>query len=185
MRRISIGEGSMTEALAQIDAMEGPNARQKSCLRLLTEEMYAMVKALLGVDVLDFDMVNEDRKYSLSVSAFARVSEEAREQFLSLSSDGRNAANRGILGMLGAVVDSLLYGDGSGDLNDNWHYGMCSPSGDYSRAWALSQYINVAPPEKAQKDWDGMEKSILANFADDITIAVRSGKLEMTVAKAF
>jgi hypothetical protein len=51
--------------------------------------------------------------------------------------------------------------------------------------WALSQYMEFAPKEKIKREWDGMEKSIIANFADDVSIGVRSGKLEMTVTKTF
>ena len=51
--------------------------------------------------------------------------------------------------------------------------------------WTLSQYMEFAPKEKIKREWDGMEKSIIANFADDVSIGVRSGKLEMTVTKTF
>lgn len=57
--------------------------------------------------------------------------------------------------------------------------------GEAACIWTLSQYMKYAPPEKAKDEWDGMEKSIIANFTDDVSIGVRSGMLNMTEAKTF
>lgn len=185
MKRISITESTVTQAMALLDTLDDLSARQKNNLRLLTEEMFSMVNELLDADRLDYEISGEDKKYVLKVSVRTRVSEKARSQFLSLSSDDRNAANRGLKGMLGAVMESLLYGDMRGEEYAGWRYGITPPMGEYGRMWMLSQYITAAPREKAEGDWDGMEKSIIANFADDISIGVRSGRLEMAVTKAF
>jgi hypothetical protein len=175
----------MSEALAQIDALEGLGLKDRGCLRLLTEEMFSMCRELLATDSLDFEVKRDEGRYILRTVTKTRVDEKAREQFLSMSSSGKNAANQGIKGMLGAVLEALESGVEQECSTSMWAYGMQIPNGEYTYMWTLSQYMKAAPKEKVESEWDGMEKSIIANFADDISIGVRSGKLEMTVTKIF
>ncbi len=185
MKEIRIMESKMSEALAQIDRLEDLTPKNRGCLRLLTEEMFSMCRELLGAEHLDFEVKYDKGRYTLRAVTKTRVREEAREQFLSLSSSGKNAANQGIKGMLGAVLEVLSFEGGSDLYSPSWTYGMQTTTGGYSCMWTLSQYMELAPKENVKSDWDGMEKSIIANFADDVTIGVRSGKLEMTVTKIF
>lgn len=85
--------------------------------------------------------------------------------------------------MLGAVLEALEGGAEQELSTSVWAYGMSTPDGEYASMWTLSQYIEAAPKEKVKSEWDGMEKSIIANFADDVSIGVRNNKLEMTVTK--
>ncbi len=185
MKQIRITESKMNEALAQIDMLEGLSPKNIGCLRLLTEEMFSICRELLGVDALDFEMKHDERQYTLCTTTKTRVGEQARGQFLSMSSSGKNAAKHGIKGLLGAVLEVLSIGGDPERYGLAWSYGMQTPGGEYACMWTLSQYMEYAPKDKVKSEWDGMEKSIIANFADDVTIGVRSGKLEMTVTKTF
>ncbi|MEA4974014.1 MAG: hypothetical protein VB119_12725 [Candidatus Metalachnospira sp.] len=144
-----------------------------------------MCQELLNVDALDFEVKREKNKYTLHIVTKTRVREEAREHFLSLSSNGKNAANQGIKGMLGAVLEVLSFEGEPDHYEPAWAYGLHTPGGEFACMWTLSQYMELAPQEKVKREWGGMEKSIIANFADDVSIGVRSGKLEMTVTKIF
>lgn len=185
MKQIRITESSMADALAQIELLEGLNPKNKGSLRLLTEEMFSLCRELLGEDTLIFELRHNETRYELCVKCKTQVDEGARREFLSLSSSGRNNANKGVPGMLGAVLEAFSL-DGEPALCDAaWNYGIQSMTGDYSCLWTLSQYMNYAPGEAARAAWDGMEKSIIANFADEVTIGVRKGWVEMTVIKTF
>ncbi|MDD3164428.1 MAG: hypothetical protein PHS97_01060 [Oscillospiraceae bacterium] len=185
MKEIKIMESSMREALAQIDALESLSPKDSGCLRLLTEEMFSLCGALLDVDALDYSVKREGKRYALRVSTETGVNEQAREQLLSLSSSGKNAANKGIKGLLGAVLEVMSIGYAPELCSPAWTCGMLTPDDGYAYQWTLSQYMELAPKENVKSEWDGMEKSIIANFADDVSIGVRSGKLEMTVTKTF
>lgn len=185
MKKIRITESKMREALAQIDTLEELSPKDGGCLRLLAEEMFSMCRELLDADALDFELERDKERFTLRTVTKTRVREEARQHFLSMSSNGKNVANQGIKGMLGAVLEVLSF-EGEPDFYvPAWTYGIHTPGGGYACMWTLSQYIEFAPKEKLKSEWDGMEKSIIANFADDVSIGVRSGKLEMTVTKAF
>ena len=183
MKEIRITESNMSEALTQIETLDGLSPKDSSCLRLLTEEMFSMCKELLGAGTLDFEVRRDNGRYALQISTKTRVDEEARQHFLSMSSKGKNAANQGIKGMLGAVLEALESGAGQELSASAWAYGLSIPGDEYVSMWTLSQYIESAPKEKIKNEWDGMEKSIIANFADDVSIGVRNNKLEMTVIK--
>lgn len=187
MKQIKITESSMSEALTQMDTLGGLGTKDKGCLRLLTEEMFSMCRELLGVEKLDFEMQAEDRSYTLRVATKTRIKEEKKEQLLSVSSSGKNAANKGIKGLLGAVLDALSCEGISGTYSSSIGYGMhhSMMGSDYSMSWTLSQYMETAPKNEVEKKWDEMEKSIIVNFADDVSIGVRSGRVEMTVTKKF
>ena len=49
--------------------------------------------------------------------------------------------------------------------------------------WTLSRY------KDAQRDneepWDELEKSIIANLADDVTVAVKGNNVEIVITKDF
>lgn len=185
MKEIKIIESKMSEALAQIDTMEGLSPKDRGYLRLLAEEMFSMCRELLDVDALDFEVKHDNGQYALRAITKTRVNEKAREQFLSMSSSGKNAANQGIKGMLGAVLEAFESGAEQELSTSVWAYGMNISSSEYTCMWSLSKYMDFAPKEKVKSEWDGMEKSIIANFADDVSIGVRSGKLVMTVTKTF
>ncbi len=183
MKQIKLTQSDMGKALAEIDALEGLRPKDKGSLRLLTEEMFSLCKELLEVDTLDFEITQDAERYTLRTSTKTRVNEAAREELLSMSSNGKNAANKGIKGMLGAVLEVLSFEYAPELYNPAWTYGMQTVGGDYTSIWTLSQYMEQAPQEKVKNEWDGMEKSIIANFADDVSIGVRGGKVEMIVTK--
>lgn len=185
MKEIRITESKMSEALQQIDALEGLRPKDRGCLRLLTEEMFSMCKELLHTDVLDFEVKHDEGRYTLRTVTKAQVTEAAREQFLAMSSSGKNAANRGIRGLMGIIMEVLAFEGRLALYESAWSYGLQTPGSDYASVWTLSQYIESAPKEEVKSEWDGMEKSIIANFADDVSIGIRSGTLEITVLKTF
>lgn len=185
MKTISMTESKVTEALAQIDALEGINPKDRGCLRLLTEEMFSMAAELLDTNFMDFSLKNDKGQYSLCISTKTRVDETARDHFLSMSSSGKNTANKGVKGLLGSVLELLSYDGDFSQYGGSIPYGLYAPGRDVTCMWMLSQYMEYAPLEKVRTEWDGMEKSIIANFADDVAIGVRSGRLEMTVTKTF
>lgn len=147
--------------------------------------MFSMCKELLKTDKLDFEMRKTDNQYSLRIYVKRRVNEDARAHFLSMSSDGHNDANKGVKGIIGAVLETLSFDTDPDACSASLAYGMYMPGNEYTYMWSLSKYMDYTKKEKVKDEWDGMEKSIIANFADDVSIGVRSGKLEMTVTKTF
>lgn len=184
MKQINITESKMGEALAQIEALEGIGFKDKGCLRLLAEEMFSMCKELLETERVDFEMLEQDGTYVLQTATKTRVKDQTREQLLSVSSSGKNITSRGIKGVLFAALDAFSYEANPYSYNASVGYGIHSMMG-FERAWTLSHYMETAPHIEISKEWDGMEKSIIANFADDVAIGVGGGRVKIMVTKKF
>lgn len=183
MKETKITKSNVEEALEQIDLITEISIKERGCLRLLTEEMFSMCHELLDTYVLDFEIKQDGKQYTLSSTTKTRVDETARAQLLSASSSGKNAANKGARGILGAVLELFSLEGSQGLSSVNWPYGLCYEGDIYM--WSLSHYMQEIKASRVENEWDGLEKSIIANFADDVSIAVRKDRLQMTITKTF
>ncbi len=183
MDKLNITKCTVEEALSQIDSLENVPVRAKGNLRLLTEEMFSMCKELLNADTMDYEIARDENQFKLKVATSTRVDEEAREQFMSMSSSGKNTANKGIKGILGSILEAFSYEGDALPYVSTYGTGITMTGGDYNCLWSLSQYLEDTPQDQVDQNWDGMEKSIIVNFSDDVQIGVRTGRIEMTVTK--
>ena len=150
-------------------------------LRLLAEEMMSMIRAIAGDVTGEFWIENNGPKYELRLRVRTEVDSAKREKLLSVSTSGKNEANRGFMGKIRAffepVDDVPLYFDMDGD-------GVGS-----DMTWTMSAYQeqllqNVRQNREGAKEaWDELEKSVIAHVADDVKISIRGSNVEMTVYK--
>lgn len=158
-------------------------------LRLLAEEMIGMQKGILGFAKGSFYIENEKNTYHLCLHADIVVDRFTRKRFEELASNKENAAYRGFLGKIQKMVDSLTSHEEDGTFSCfdscNIYNSMSfiSPTVDYDQMWTLSQYREKV--EENSLEWDEMEKSIVANLADEIVIGVRGDYVDMEVVKTF
>ena len=179
-------------ALKEVDAVASYkrlSPRSTIQLRLLAEEMMSMVRSIAGPTEGEF-WIDEDRNnFILHFEVFKRLDEEKREQLISSSSSGKNEAERGFLGKLRAFFDPsdadlptlahspLLTGTMDGDFSSmqNWEWSML----EYRNA--LSE--NPDQTEATRQAWDELEKSVLANVADEVKVSIKGAEVELTVYK--
>jgi len=179
--KLTVKNIKVENALAQIDAFPGLETKRRNCLRLLTEEMFSMMENVLNHKEATFKLTCDGNEYSLSLLADVEVSEKNKETYMSISTDGKNTAHKGIIGKMTALVESLS--------NVGPYYPMVglatlADTPSYSYLWSMTQYLEENK-EEDDDNWDGLEKSIIANFADDVLIGVLSNKLEMKIKKSF
>ena len=142
-------------------------------LRLLAEELTGMLPALLQWSKGTFWLENEDSRYELHVSLTAAIETiEQRNQLLALSTSGKNAAAVGITGKIRCAIEGALLSAHSESVSDL-----------SSDEWTLTSYRAQARNEQAK--WDELEKSIIGNLADDVIVAIRGKKVDITVTKTF
>lgn len=190
----------MHAALAEVEkyaAYRGLGAKEALRLRLLAEELMGMVKGIVGEFSAYFYIEGEDRDVRLCLETLVAMDHDTREALLAVASSGKNAASVGVMGKLRDVLERylLLYDDIDRDAlsmgatlglfegDEMLGYGM-----DWTlRCWSLSQYtenVRERAPEQPEA-WDELEKSVVANLADDVTVSIRSGKVEVVVTKRF
>ena len=100
---ISSEGNNMEAALAQIDKIsvyKGLSHKNAITLRLLTEEVLAMMRAITGNVNGEFWVEDQDGVYELHLLVRTLVDEKIREQLLAASSSGKNEATRGFMGKI-------------------------------------------------------------------------------------
>ena len=191
------GKGYM-EALQQTEAAANYRSLSKKDamhLRLLTEEMMGLLKALTGERAAEFWIESEGSAFRLHLKTWTEMNNNKRRQLLAVTTSGENAAATGVLGKLRDLYERMIEPtdaempymylngwSGSEGLSMDANTAIIqSVSLTAQSVWSLRRCINNGP----QEDWDGLEKSIIANIADDVEIGIASNTVEMTVVKTF
>ena len=104
-------ELGMTVALAmteQLGAKQGLERRQILHLRLLAEELFGMLRSITGEIEADYWLEYEGKRFDIHMKSDVKLTEEMRQQFLSASSSGENAAAKGFMGKLRVMISEAL-----------------------------------------------------------------------------
>ncbi|MBP5429128.1 MAG: hypothetical protein J6Z04_07600 [Clostridia bacterium] len=192
------GEGrGIAEALFMTERAGGEAGLDKKSilhLRLLSEEMFGMLRGIAGGVEASYWLETEGKNFELKMKADVKMTIEMREQFLAASSSGKNAAAKGFMGRLRVMIGSFLL-----SAKEALPYAMINsvaamPMGGYagesSSVWSMAIYRSEVEKRRGESDeasdaWDELEKSIVANIADDVKVGVRGNCVELTVCKAF
>lgn len=184
----------METALAQAEKVavyKGLARKEALSLRLLTEEMLGLMRALTGENEGVFWIEDEDGEYRLHLRVRTRLNADERAQLLSVSSTGKNESAKGLMGRLrdffdwGSDADLAAYNGPL--LMPEMYETTSSPSLDWE--WSMVRYEDAlnsrmaAADPAAQEAWDELEKSVVTHVADDIRVSIRNGNVEMVILK--
>ena len=195
------GEG-MEEALAATEKLgldSGLSHKENLRLRLLAEELIGLLRGISGDVEADYQARQEEgKKFVLSLNADVRMTQEMRRQLLAASSSGKNSAARGFMGRLREMVAVILLPEnGDSDEVSGLALGLMSlggparyTAGVNAYAWSMSKYMSEVrssreEDEDAANAWDELEKSIVANLADEVSVKILGSAVEISIAKAF
>ncbi len=199
IRITSRGDG-MEEALAATERLgldSGLGHKENLRLRLLAEELISLMRGIVGSVEACYLCRQEDRSFELSLSADVSMTQALRKQLLAASTSGKNAAAKGLMGRIRDMIAKIMLPEKEGlDLPSGLSLGlmsMGSPSrylSGESYAWTLSRYMNEVrngreQNEEAAQAWDELEKSIVANLADDVSVKIEGSAVEIAITKAF
>ncbi len=183
----------METALGQAEkvaAYKGLSEKDALLLRLLTEEMLGLMRAVTGETEGKFWIEDEDGMYRLHLQVQTRLNSEERQQLLSVSSTGKNESAKGLMGRLadffdwGSDEDLAAYSSPL-LMPDALEYSS-SPALDWE--WSMMRYENalsarISQDEAAREAWDELEKSVVRHVADDVRVSIRNGVAEITILK--
>ena len=171
-------------------------------LRLLAEELCGMLPGLIQKFSGEFWAENDGDDYELHVKLKADdMNIDLREELISVSKSGKNAAAKGIMGKIRAVAETMLLAAcdstlpmplSSGEFYDyhgfNMGFGYIDPAISYETgyvcSWSLFNY-KTAVEENEEDAYAELERSIVAKLADDIIVGVRGNNVEIIVKKSF
>ena len=170
-------------------------------LRLLAEETLGMVRQITGETEAEFWIESEGTSFEIHLVAHPIVTGSMKRELIKASSSGKNEAARGFMGKIREVFEKFLLTEETGGKPDYTQGVMLMPdmamndpmtymAAESMISWSMNRYKEALEKEKAESEsakekWDELEKSIVANIADEIKIAVTDGKVEMIVYKKF
>lgn len=170
-------------------------------LRLLAEELCGMLPGLVENFSGDFWAENDGDNYELHVELKADdMSMDVKNELISVSKSGKNAAATGIMGKIRAVAETMLLSAFDPTIpvpNEEFYdcngYNMSFGYVDYNTVYETSGYIytwsltnyKTAVEEKEDEAYAELERSIVAKLADDIIVGVRGKNVEIVVKKSF
>jgi hypothetical protein len=155
---------------------------------LLAEELVEMLPELLQFSEGEFWVESEGKNFELHVTLHPNqtLTAEHREKLLDVSTSKQNAAAVGIMAKIRLAAEFFLmdYEKSAGMSESLYVPGTPSVISMADPLWSLSAYREGA--KKAQGEtWDELEKSIVANLADDVVVALQGGQVDIVVKKAF
>jgi hypothetical protein len=184
----------------KVTAYNGLEDKKALRLRLLAEELCGMLPGLVKNFSGEFWAENDGDNYELNVNLKAEdMSLDIRDELISVSKSGKNAAAKGIMGKIRAVAETMLLAASDpanyapeGEYYDchgfNMGFGYVDPTlscnSDYIYSWSLSNY-KTAVEENKDDAYAELERSIVAKLADDIIVGVRGDNVEVIVKKSF
>ena len=128
------------------------------------------------------------------------MSIDLRDELISVSKSGKNAAAKGIMGKIRAVAETMLLAAFDPDLAPmaapgefydyhgyNMGFGYIAPEMEAELGciytWSLFNYKTAV--EDKEDEYAELERSIVAKLADDIIVGVRGKNVEIVVKKSF
>lgn len=170
-------------------------------LRLLAEETLGMVKAIAGAFNAKFWLEKEGEECRIHLDADTYMDDEKARELIALSSSGKNEANKGFMGMIKNLIlsayksldqvntEPMDYG-GSTVMFGTPGMREVDALSNISFEWSYMQYREDLQESKdenaaAEEAWDELEKSIVANIADDVKVSVKGDIVEMVISKTF
>jgi len=183
------------EMIAEVNKVASYNELDpKSTMRLtlMAEELIGMLPNLSEGYEGDFWVESEGNAYELH--AKLRITDRSLakdDKLLAISKSGKNAAAKGVIGKIRAVIDKVTLPEGGAFFRDYaiFESGMMEYSMGYAQCWSLSQYaLGVRAAEASEETaeaWDELEKSVITKLADDVLVGLKGDMVEITVKKAF
>ena len=168
-------------------------------LDLLVEETLGMAKAMLEDFYGQIWFTADGKACEIHFEATADMNASRKEELLSVSSTGKNAAARGFMAKLGEAITSALRGAGNA-MNaygmETMQYGIVHtpgtlmPAGEMVPIWTLQAYRSDldearAADRIAEAALEDLEKSIVARLADDVVVGVKGDRIDLVIKKQF
>ena len=185
----------------KVTAYNGLEDKKALRLRLLAEELCGMLPGLVENFSGEFWAENDGETYELHVELKADdMSLDIRDELISVSKSGKNAAAKGVMGKIRAVAETMLLMASDptlveplpdGEFYDyngfNMGVGYIDPiiayETGYICSWSLFNYKTAV--EEKEDEYAELERSIVAKLADDVIVGVRGKNVEIIVKKSF
>lgn len=189
---IKDGEG-LSNILVEVEKVctyNGLNSKETLRMRLLAEELVGMLPELTNNFDGSFWLENDGKKYELHVELLVdSMNREKKDNLIELSKNKKNASASGFMGKIRDIAENMLLSSEENSMYYAYQYeGFDHTYGSnmaYTHLWTLDTYSKSCEDKKDTSEWDCLEKSIVANLADDVIVGVRGKKVDIIIKKEF
>ncbi|MBQ2040831.1 MAG: hypothetical protein II482_01645 [Lachnospiraceae bacterium] len=191
----SAGAG-MEEALQLTEKFgleSGLERKENLRLRLLAEELFGMMRSIVGEVEALYWIEGEDQKFDVHMEGEVVLNQDVRKKLIEVSTRHENAAAQGFMGELRDMIGAAMLPKGEspsmlslGLMTMGSPSGYMANSGSYS--WSLNKYreeLQAAEDKEAKEAADELEKSIVASLADEVAVRIEGSQVEIVVTIAF
>ena len=190
-REIALDLAEKTGAYCQLD--------NKSVLRLrlLSEELIELIRSFAANLQGDFWIETNDKDVEIHLKTVIPMDLKTRSELLAVSSSGENSAAKGIIGKIREMIAlKTLPEDPDTKIMTEQALGLISAGYEMSSyvagaySWSMSTYISKIDKadfnvEEKNEAKDELEKSIVANLADDVKVSIVNSDVEVIILKSF
>lgn len=195
----STGEGmkEAVDATAKLGEDCGLNRKDVLRLRLLSEELFGMMRNLVGEVEGSYWVWQDKRNFAIHLKASVSMNLDLRRRFLSVSSSGRNEAAHGFMGRIKELINVMTLsaeadaGSRNPGIIGKGFYHMVGGETEVSKyTWSMQKYKSEIESRKTDSNeageaWDELEKSIVAKIADEVRINIDGSTVEVKIYKKF
>ena len=165
-------------------------------LRLLSEELMGLMNSFTKELVGSFWLEAKDETIEVHLKTEIPMDLQTRKDILSVATSGKNSAAKSFMGRIREMIEIATLPDdpetkAMTEQAMGLMYSGCqmgTHSSNYS--WTMSSYVasieNQSQTKAEAKDeLADLERSIVANLADDVTVHIIGSEVEITIYKAF
>ena len=169
-----------TQKVSEVSSL---NNKQILRTRLIAEEFISMLKELSTDFEGKFWIENENLAFSFiaQIHINEAMDLQTKRRFVEVSSAKKNTT-KGILGKIRDIVENLLYPENAMYSSSFVAYQLESAV-LLNDQWTLNKYKDAE--RNNAEPWDELEKSIIANLADDVIVSVKGSSVEIVILKDF
>lgn len=187
------GREEALEITEKTGAFMGLDQKSALRLRLLSEELIELIRTFSEDIPGSFWLETSDKDVQIHLKTDIPMDLQTRNELLSVSPSGKNAAAKGLIGKIREMIASVfLPDDPETKVMTEQALGFMAQGSQMgsqyggSYAWSMNNYVtqvNTAP--EAEEAKDELEKSILANLADDVKVSIVNSEVEVIIYKSF
>lgn len=191
------GRNEALELAERTGAYCGLDNKSVLRLRLLSEELIELIRSLSEDLKGDFWLETKDKNVEIHLKTEIPMDLQTRNELLAVSSSGKNSAAKGLIGKIREMIAiKTLPEDPDSKYMEQQALGLLSlgyqmgtyGAGTYS--WSMNTYISQIDKadfniDETKEAKDELEKSIVANLADEVKVNIVNSDVEATIYKSF
>ena len=183
--------GAILNECEKVAAYNNLSHKQALQMRLLCEEIDGMLPNVIDKfeGELWFDFEDGVCKVNLSIQ-IPKFNTEKKDELINIAKNKKNAAAVGIVGKIRDSIENFFLDESMKEALNTSNSFFPQSTGfsegvDYSYLWSLEQYKAAVKPDEQSKEWDELEKSVIASVADDVIVSVKANQADIVIVKKF